>query len=212
MRRCSQTRSSGRQGPSVEEGSGWLRALFFPKVDAGKALSFETSESSTKKKEATEEDHNNFTASIETFLDGGIDGMLGMAALGDTPANLTSTPSGMGPGSAMPVTVLTDKKKQLDKALQIAEKMQEAVQRVPKLPDRLLQASVSLAGTLEKATMFGHQVDFMLKFKKDQDGVPLSAGSIAATKNKLDVQILAVVEEVKVTRALLGASSARPVA
>ena len=200
------------RGQVLKKGQPGYELFFFPKVDAGKALSFVTKDSTTKKREVTEEDHLNFTASIETFLDGGIDGMLGMAALGDTPANLTSTPSGMGADSGMPVTVLADKKKQLDKALQLAEKMQEAVQRVPKLPDRLLQASVSLAGSLEKATMFGHQVDFMLKFKKDQDGVPLSADLIAATKNKLDVQILAVVEEVKVTRALLGASSARSVA
>jgi hypothetical protein len=48
-----------------------------------------------------------------------------------------------------------------------------------------------------------------LKFKKDQDGAPLSAGSIAATRNKLDVQVLAVVEEVKVTRALIGTTSTK---
>ena len=88
----------------------------------------------------------------------------------------------------------------------IAEKMQEAVQKLPTLPERLMQQSVSLAGVLEKATMFGHTVDFMLKFKKDGDGAAINAGSIAATKNKLDVQILAVVEEVKIARALLGAS------
>ena len=187
------------RGQVVKKGQPGYELYFFPTVQAGKTVSFEESEPSTKKCEVSEEDHNNFYASVGAFFDGGVYGMLGHAALGDTPANLTSAPSGSAASSGMPITVLTDKKKQLDKALQIAEKMQEAVQRLPKLPDRLLQASVSLAGSLEKATVFGHQVDFMLKFKKDQDGTPLSAGSIAATRNKLDVQVLAVVEEVKVT-------------
>ena len=77
------------------------------------------------------------------------------------------------------------------------------------MPDRLLQQGVSLAGALEKATLFGHKVEFMAKFKKDEDGNPLNAGSIAATKNKLDVTILAVVEEIKVARSLLGAATAK---
>ena len=194
------------RGQVLKRGQPGYELYFFPKVMAGKHLSFEEKDSSEKKAEVSELEHGNFAASISSFLDGGSDGMLGLAALSDTPANVTLGQSSSASSAMLPITVLSDKKKQLDKALLIAEKMQEAVQRLPKLPDRLLQASVSLARSLENATMFGHQVDFMLKFKKDQDGAPLSTGSIAATKNKLDAMVLAVVEEIKVTRALIGAT------
>ena len=194
------------RGQVLKRGQPGYELYFFPKVMAGKHLSFEEKDSSEKKAEVSELEHGNFAASISSFLDGGSDGMLGLAALSDTPANVTLGQSSSASSAMLPITVLSDKKKQLDKALLIAEKMQEAVQKLPSLPERLMQQSVSLAGVLEKATMFGHTVDFMLKFKKDGDGAAINAGSIAATKNKLDVQILAVVEEVKIARALLGAS------
>ena len=195
------------RGQMLKRGQPGYELYFFPNVKAGKIVSFNTLESSTKKLEVSEGDHNNFSASVESFLDGGVDALLDVAALKDTPANLAVAPSGSARSSPLTVTVLVEKKQKLDKALNLAEKMQEAIQRLPQLPERLLQQSISLATALEKATLFGHEVDFMLKFKKDQKGEPLSAGLIVGTTNKLDVMILAVVEEVKVARALLGASS-----
>ena len=195
------------RGQALKRGQPGYELYFSPNVNTGKLVSFNTTESSTKKLEVSEGDYNNFSASVESFLDGGVDALLDMAALNDTPANLAVAPSGSTRSSPLTVTVLVEKKQKLDKALNLAEKMQEAIQRLPHLPERLLQQSVSLATALEKATLFGHEVDFMLKFKKDQKGEPLFAGLIAGTTNKLDVMILAVVEEVKVARALLGASS-----
>ena len=193
------------RGQVLKKGQPGYELYFFPKVTAGKMLSFEERDTSEKKVEVSELDHGNFAASVSSFLEGGFDGMLGLAPLSDTPANVMSASSSSN-NVMLPITVLGDKKKQLDKALLLAEKMQEVVQKMPSLPERLMQQSISLAGVLEKATMFGHTVDFMLKFKKDAEGTAINAGSIAATKNKLDVQILAVVEEVKIARALLGAS------
>ena len=194
------------RGQVLKRGQPGYELYFFPKVVAGKSLSFEEKDTSIKKAEVSELEHGNFAASISSFLDGGSDALLGLAALSDTPANLTLGQSSSSNSVMLPITVLSDKKKQLDKALLIAERMQEALQKMPSLPERLTQQMVSLAGVLEKGTMFCHTVDFMLKFKKDGEGNPISAGSIAATKNKLDVQILAVVEEVKIARALLGTS------
>ena len=193
-----------QRGAVLKKGKKGLEMYYFPNEVVGNRKEFEAAETCTRLQERTEEFAGNFGESVKSFFGNDLQVL----------ADMTHTPScGMQAitnGDATPGAVhldfapLTDKKKRLETAIKIAEKMTEACQKVHRLPDRVAKSAIDLSEHMQKAELGRNDLDFMLKYKKTSAGEELDCGRLVAATNTADTLVNKLIEEVRVCKALLG--------
>ena len=190
------------RGAVLKRGPKGREMYYFPKELVGLRKEFEASENTTRVQERSEEDAGNFGESVTSFLEADFDMLADMVHQPQSKIRaITNGPStdevrlDFGP--------LTDKKKRLETAIKIAEKMTEACQKIHRLPDRIAKSAIDLSEHMQKAELGKNELDFMIKFKKTPTGGEIDSGGIVAANNKADTLVNKLIEEVKVCKALL---------
>ena len=192
-----------QRGAVLKKGKKGLEMYYFPKEVIGNRKEFEASESTNRVQERSEEDAGNFGESVTSFFGSDFDMMADMAH--QPQSKMKAITNGATPDEfQLDFAPLTDKKKRLETAIKIAEKMTEACQKVHRLPDRVAKSAIDLSEHMQKAELGRNDLDFMLKYKKTSAGEELDAGRLVAATNTADTLVNKLIEEVRVCKALLG--------
>ena len=193
-----------QRGAVLKKGKKGLEMYYFPKEVIGNRKEFEASESTSSVQERSIEDAGNFGESVTSFFGSDFDMMADMAHQPQSNMRAITCGATAPDEFQLDFAPLTDKKKRLETAIKIAEKMTEACQKVHRLPDRVAKSAIDLSEHMQKAELGRNDLDFMIKYKKTSAGQVLDSSSLVAATNSADTLVNKLIEEVKVCKALLG--------
>lgn len=179
---------------------------FFKKYVVGSQQTWGSKENMSRQQERTALEFSQYAASVDSIVDSNLAPT--DVALNDMFALLNNT-STAGPVVEKTmddmIEAVTKKKNRLAGAVKLAENMVEKLGKYtlyPPVPDRASQSVAEMLKQCENAEIDMSKVSFMLKFKKDHGGNPLT--EMMSNKANKDMDVLAdkIIEEIKVVRAV----------
>lgn len=182
--------------------------FFFRRATVGQRSTWGSQEQMSRVQDRTALDFAEYAASIDSIVDNNSTG--GDAHRGELLA-LMNLSSASSRGSADPVFVeqsieaLTKKKARLAGAVKLAENLIEKLDKyngTTPVPPRASQSVGEMLQLFEDAENKVAAVTFMLKFKKDNKGQPLTSMMAKGVNDTLDVLSDKIIEEIKIVRAV----------
>ena len=179
---------------------------FFKKFTVGTSQTWGSREEMSRQQERTALDFSQYAASIDSIVNSN-------SVTPDADRNemlaLMNTPSTGGtvnqPVGGDMIELAMKKKSRLAGAVKLAESMIEKLGKYnsyPPVPDRATASVAEMLKQCENAEIDMSKVSFMLKFKEDHQGSPMTA--MMSNKANTDMDVLAdkIIEEIKVVRAV----------
>ena len=179
---------------------------FFKKGRVGTKQSWGSRENMSREQERTALEFSQYATSVDSIVES--NSATPDAVLNDMFA-LMNTSSTAGAATQQNIDDMIEacmkKKTRLAGAVKLAENLSEKLAKYngyPPVPDRASQSVAEMLRQCEKAEIDMSKVSFMLKFRKDQEGNPLTAMMSNKANGDMDVVCDKIIEEIKVVRAV----------
>ena len=179
---------------------------FFTRYVVGVEQSRGSRENMSRQQERTALDFSQYATSIDSIVDSNSvtpdADRNEMLALMNTASTIGTVNQAVGGDM---IELAMKKKSRLAGAVKLAGNLSEKLRQYngyPPVPDRASQSVAEMLRQCEKAEIDMSKVSFMLKFKKDQDGSPLTAMMSNKANGEMDVVSDKIIEEFKVVRAV----------